>query len=192
MKKLMIALAAVAVAAVAQAAAVNWNSSVLYTAASANGGFSDTKIGAGATGWLFVLTEAQYNDFLDDYNANGNMKSVYDAYKGSIAEGGTKSGSRSNAVSITTEADVGDTVYGAVIYTYTGTIEGKDVDFYIANIGTGTVEGEVGLSIGNLGTAYLGGTSTASTGGWQTVPEPTSGLLLLLGMAGLALKRKRA
>jgi len=29
-------------------------------------------------------------------------------------------------------------------------------------------------------------------GDWSAVPEPTSGLLLLLGMAGLALKRKRA
>ena len=30
-------------------------------------------------------------------------------------------------------------------------------------------------------------------GAWYTaVPEPTSGLLMLLGMAGLALKRKRA
>ena len=29
-------------------------------------------------------------------------------------------------------------------------------------------------------------------GGWAAAPEPTSGLLLLLGMAGLALKRKRA
>ena len=28
--------------------------------------------------------------------------------------------------------------------------------------------------------------------GWYAVPEPTSGLLMLLGMAGLALKRKRA
>ena len=28
--------------------------------------------------------------------------------------------------------------------------------------------------------------------GWAAAPEPTSGLLLLLGMAGLALKRKRA
>jgi len=28
--------------------------------------------------------------------------------------------------------------------------------------------------------------------GWVAVPEPTSGLLLLLGVAGLALKRKRA
>ena len=29
-------------------------------------------------------------------------------------------------------------------------------------------------------------------GSWAAVPEPTSGLLLLLGVAGLALKRKRA
>jgi len=31
-----------------------------------------------------------------------------------------------------------------------------------------------------------------SVGAWTTVPEPTSALLILLGMAGLALKRKRA
>lgn len=39
------------------------------------------------------------------------------------------------------------------------------------------------------------GDQTAATqggGAWQSVPEPTSGLLLLLGVAGLALKRKRA
>ena len=35
---------------------------------------------------------------------------------------------------------------------------------------------------------------TQSAGGWTStsVPEPTSGLLMLLGMAGLALRRKRA
>ena len=32
----------------------------------------------------------------------------------------------------------------------------------------------------------------ASTGSWAAVPEPTSGLLMLLGMTGLALRRKRA
>ena len=31
-----------------------------------------------------------------------------------------------------------------------------------------------------------------SDNGWYAVPEPTSGLLMLLGMAGLALKRKNA
>ena len=34
--------------------------------------------------------------------------------------------------------------------------------------------------------------ATQAAGSWAAVPEPTSGLLLLLGIAGLALKRKRA
>lgn len=41
-----------------------------------------------------------------------------------------------------------------------------------------------------FGSFDLSGSETASN--WQAVPEPTSGLLLLLGVAGLALKRKRA
>ena len=35
-------------------------------------------------------------------------------------------------------------------------------------------------------------TATQAAGAWVAVPEPTSGLLMLLGLAGLALKRKRA
>ena len=48
---------------------------------------------------------------------------------------------------------------------------------------------ETGASLLNFGSMR---TATQNTSNWQTVPEPTSGLLLLLGMAGLALKRKRA
>jgi len=49
----------------------------------------------------------------------------------------------------------------------------------------------IGLAEG--GFLYRGNPGNAvSYGGWKTVPEPTSGLLLLLGVAGLALKRKRA
>ena len=37
-----------------------------------------------------------------------------------------------------------------------------------------------------------GSISFEGNGTWTAVPEPTSGLLMLLGMAGLALRRKRA
>ena len=35
-------------------------------------------------------------------------------------------------------------------------------------------------------------TITQKSANWQSVPEPTSGLLMLLGMAGLVLRRRRA
>ena len=44
--------------------------------------------------------------------------------------------------------------------------------------------------ITNGGDRWSGTLSYASAGNFTAVPEPTSGLLLLLGMAGLALKRK--
>ena len=46
-----------------------------------------------------------------------------------------------------------------------------------------------------LAKAWAVGTGSVSfegNGTWTAAPEPTSGLLLLLGVAGLALKRKRA
>ena len=42
------------------------------------------------------------------------------------------------------------------------------------------------VNFGNMASA------TQNASNWAAVPEPTSGLLMLLGMAGLALKRKRA
>jgi len=53
----------------------------------------------------------------------------------------------------------------------------------------GTVQKEFTLPVtGNGGTVALGSTATYQ----QVVPEPTSGLLVFLGLAGLMLKRKRA
>ena len=57
-----------------------------------------------------------------------------------------------------------------------------------------TKTGVLALDTGKTATIAFGSQKTASqaSGGWAAVPEPTSGLLMLLGIAGLALKRKRA
>ena len=52
-----------------------------------------------------------------------------------------------------------------------------------------------GLAAATATTSVIFGnmqSATQNASNWAAVPEPTSGLLLLLGVAGLALKRKRA
>ena len=83
----------------------------------------------------------------------------------------------------------GDSVYGVVIYTYTDATYG---DMYVANAGEMTFASASNKSVNNLANTFGGGSTVANNNTWQSVPEPTSGLLLLLGMAGLALKRKVA
>ena len=191
MKKLILAAAIIGATVTTQAASVKWDSSKLFTAETAEGGFSSAGIKNAATGYLFTLTASEYDSFLADYNANGDMSSVWKAYKDSLgsAVGTAATGNRTSSASIDTDANVGDTVYGAIIYIYHD--DTLDKDFYIANIATGTVGSESGLTIGNLGTYFFGQDTGTATGGWQVVPEPTSGLLLLLGVAGLALRRKQ-
>ncbi len=68
-------------------------------------------------------------------------------------------------------------------------IEGDD-NLYICGNGTGRTNlSYTGISFGNDNSKSLSNWSEYSP---SPIPEPTSGLLMLLGMAGLALKRKRA
>ncbi len=84
-------------------------------------------------------------------------------------------------------------------------VEGSNTDLSSLASGThfylGTASGVNGDpdptpgSTGYVGYTFLDDATTLSADSWSktaAVPEPTSGLLLLLGMAGLALKRKRA
>ena len=75
---------------------------------------------------------------------------------------------------------------------------GQNYDFYfvIEDGGKQFTSGTVSKGALDAQTQSIGfnnmQSATQNASNWAAVPEPTSGLLMLLGVAGLALKRKRA
>ncbi len=187
MKKIIMAAAIVCVAAFAQAAAINWQSGTLYIASDA----------AGTTGTLSTdrannntrsVTMYVYALSMDDYTAAQTMDTaaLYEKY------------------SATTETGKGTTLpTGAATYNQTvGDASGANyalllfVDEKNANLKEGEVFVKATLAMANVesnGTIAMPNMVTsAQTSNWVAVPEPTSGLLLLIGMGALALRRKQA
>ena len=178
----MIALAAAAIAVGVQASTVSWGSGTIYTPG-AEGAFTTTKAAASSVNfYLWTLDAEAYGKATIDSIAKFD-KTTATANAKNNALGGTVN------YQDKTNFGAGDTINWAVLFTYT---DGDSKEWYIANKGSGTVD-DLGsaLSFGNLASSS---SAYATVGGWTaaSVPEPTSGLLLLLGVAGLALKRKRA
>ena len=203
MKKLIIALGVVAMVACTQAATIKWTSQIKLptdptadTPNLAQGGSNVTKTTANVHLYLYSLTSAitandgdvwktytTYNSDTKSYTLNttgatdatGALDSSSISWKSSLA---TITGS-------TSSYSVDDTAYAAIIVWNDVNADGKinDGDVYLATQGSYTLTSDSGKSVALL---------TTSTGAWTAVPEPTSGILLLLGMAGLALKRKIA
>lgn len=194
MKKLMIALAVVAMAAGAQAATYNWKWSVSGTSPIAKpgtAGASASDFLSSGTAYLFAgLSETQLATIVSDF-AGGTYTAAGYEKSSAVASGGTItsvdfSDSRSSGTSVdwymvvTTTIDGDDYLFISDVLPKSRQADGKNTKITFSVLSASA-------------TTALDASSGYSTAGWYTaVPEPTSGLLLLLGMAGLALKRKRA
>ena len=194
MKKLVIMACAVAMAAVAQAATVSWQSGALYTAAGKDGGWSSTLVnnaGALVTMNVYLVDAATY--------ATVSAMDQAGMYEWASGQTATYTGVNKNpstgaligAVTVKDEALAGSTTFYSILTaTYTDATYG---DMYMAAAAQTTTPASGTKNITNI----FGGASTLAAGGvrdWQAaaVPEPTSGLLMLVGLAGLALRRRRA
>ena len=175
MKKLLILATVTMIVAVSHAAAVGWT--IAGATAYASGKYDVFVIGQnGVTGadQIAALVEAD------------KSVSAYAFY-----EGGT--------VTSTGSATLSNSTSGKSI-----TYSGSGTDTYQAFAVLWTSDGSK-ASYTSTATITMANNSTAKTFGFGNqatnlannqftvnVPEPTSGLLMLLGMAGLALKRRRA
>ena len=181
----MIALVAAAIAVATNAASVSWKSGTSIKGPGEGGVFNTTTLAKDSWNMYVWSIDKTTYDSLD-------LAKVYDDYKGKTGTAsatGTWGSSAALGVTATTTAGDDVDVYAVVLMTYN---DGAN-DWYIANAATAHTDAlGGGATIGNLAKNIGGGSGTAITGWTQAVPEPTSGLLLLLGVAGLALKRKRA
>ena len=181
MKKLMTLVVAVGMASIASAASISWKS----------GTISLPTGGSGVTGYLFLVDEATYGTYSAYTDATKLSDDIYAAYSGSFASAdGTSSKLSKGAMTLTDGVDTygaGSELYAVILYT---TKVDTD-DYYMGNYGYMKLTSDQSDSLGSLA-LKMGGTGNATAWSTAAVPEPTSGLLMLLGMAGLALRRRRA
>lgn len=205
MKKLIVMAAVVALAAASQAATWSWSVSTAATKAYD----SSTDVVGSTSAYLFF----GYGSSSDATAAKtavvnalfaGTAVDAIAGYTDVAALGATGKTASGQNVSITGSASDLGKRYGFVVLTETAADGGKWAYISATKNGTGADTGATALMYSLNGeTLYaMDGdnlNSNTSGTGWHQfaaassdVPEPTSGLLVLLGVAGLALRRRRA
>ena len=193
MRKLIIGAIAVVSAIAANAASVDWSATkgALY-----DGADTPAKLTGGNAYLMFVTSSYSQNDLLNAFiaaegDATKTLASMTSS--GALATGaGSISSANSRPSGTSTYNLSADGTAYFVVFN-----DDKMFVSYTTDVLYDSVTGDATATFATALTSLSKTTADASaglssTGGWYAVPEPTSGLLMLLGMAGLALRRKRA
>ena len=184
MKKILIAMASIVVAGMVNAAAFTWSTNISSSMGPLYVAGGSTTLASG-TAYLFDSLALSQQDVLDAFVA-GSFSDLSSLDNSDISSGMIAAKSASPVI-------YGD---GATTLSAFLAVVNED-QIFISDIvsAAGLATGTKGLSFKTTEASKLevmDARDGYSTSGWyQTVPEPTSGLLILLGMAGLALRRRR-
>ena len=190
MKKLMIAAAIVCAAAFAQAANYKWNNAEGFIYGEA-GNYDYPTIAQGTVAYFAFVDAYSQEDLVNDF-ANGSVN--FSKFAAGANNTATAAGNFDDSAEFTAGYTSAQKAYFALIEEATGNLFISDevtagyaaTGFATVSFGDQEYTSDWEAFLGNAADGY-------SQAGWYTaVPEPTSGLLLLLGVAGLALRRRRA
>jgi len=195
MKKLMIALAAVAMAIGAQAATVSWTCTGVK-------GPDGNALSGGSAYVFFVAGTSADTSWVAALEGKGAaavsaaMASANKTYTmGSSVSAGNYSYNTTNGFTLPTNAELGlsgSTVYTAYAVVFDTATITDESNFYVSAARTNTTYGDTAP---NNKQWSLTATSSSVASNWHAVadvPEPTSALLMLVGFGALALRRRKA